>query len=1003
MNLPNYFEDPTKLHVGTIDNRSYYQPFADSQTGLSEMISDPFRNISLNGIWEFQYYKSFYDIPEQVELYPSSNHKLHSMPVPACWQNHGFDKHNYVNIEYPIPFDPPHVPTENPCGMYYRSLLLEKQEGFSYYLNFEGVDSCFYLFVNGERIGYSQVSHSTSEFDITAALKTGENRFTVLVLKWCDGTYLEDQDKFRMSGIFRDVYILQRPESHIRDFFVHTNLEEHYQKARICVEFEFSQKTIPVTVSFFSPSKELLYQTITESEEISFSIENPKLWNAEHPIQYTLLLETKEEVIPQKIGIRQVEVKNGIILLNGEKIKIHGVNRHDSDPVTGFTIHREQAEKDLFLMKQHNINGIRTSHYPNAPWFPQLCSKYGFYLIAEADLESHGYEVLYSEKGERIDHYCRMPNDPLFEEAVLDRSKRNVIRDKNCASILFWSMGNESGYGTSFEKTARWIKEYDPSRLVHYEGEEAKSSYHENDASCLDVQSWMYASIQKIKDYFAEETKTEKKPLVLCEYVHAMGNGPGDMEDYEELIQSYEGFVGGYVWEWCDHAIDMGTTIDGKKKYFYGGDFLDEPHSGNFCMDGLVYPDRTPHNGLLEYKNVIRPVRASWKDKKSGQILLENKYNFTNLQDAVLICYEMWKEGELAERGELETPDIPPLQTAWISLPCSMPKTGTWHLKLNYLQKQDTPCQKAGHMLGFDQLLICKEQKELKALVKQEGLSFQEESRFIQIKGTDFSYEFDKRLGQFASFVYQNQELLNKPMEYNIWRAPTDNDRNIRLLWEQAGYHREVVKVYETKACINEGLVTITCSIGLAPKVVQRVLLLNTIFTIDGEGKIRMEIQAKKNKDLPFLPRFGIRLFLKKSCDRVEYLGYGPYESYVDKRRSSYFAHFTTTAAKNHEDYLKPQENGSHYGCEFLKVMSPSGTSLLATAKEPFSFNLSPYTQEELTKKQHNFELEEADDTILCLDYAQSGIGSNSCGPSLQKQYRFQPEEFTFVLQLELS
>lgn len=1003
MNLPNYYENPGILHVGTEENRSYFQPFADKSGVISGKSEDSDRNLPLNGIWDFQYYNSVYDLPNGVEAGLNQSKNVDRIPVPSCWQNHGYDKHNYVNIEYPIPFDPPYVPMENPCGVYYRDFEVSLKDSFQYYLNFEGVDSCFYLWINGKMAGYSQVSHSTSEFDVTSYLIEGKNKIAVLVLKWCDGTYLEDQDKFRMSGIFRDVYILARPEAHIRDFFVHTTLSADYKNAKIRVEFEYKGTEFPIDVTLLAPDGSLVEEKKSEKATCIFEIKDAKLWNAEHPYQYTLLFECEDEVIGQKVGIRQIEVVNGVILLNGAKIKIHGTNRHDSDPITGYTISREQAIKDLSLMKQHNINGVRTSHYPNAPWFPQLCSEYGFYVVAEADLESHGYGTTYCAGDDNSDMYCAMPNDPQFAEAVLDRSQRNVIRDKNCACVLFWSMGNESGYGKSFEDTAHWIKKYDPSRLVHYEGENAKCSYHENDLSDLDVFSEMYASIEEIKEHFEceDESKRTTKPYMQCEYIHAMGNGPGDIEDYEELLQKYDGYVGGYVWEWCDHAIYVGVTNEGKKKYFYGGDFGDDPHSGNFCMDGLVYPDRRPHTGLLEYKNVIRPVRAELVNVETGELTLINKYDFTNLKDALTIHYEISKDGRVIEEGMIETPSIEPHESASVRIPYHLPQYGTCHLRLKYKQKGGQRFTQEGHELGFEQILLRKENREIEPLVQSGLINLDETERYIKVVTADYIYTFDKRIGQFSSLIFKNRNLITRPVEYNVWRAPTDNDRYIRTIWESAGYHREIVKVYNTKAELIGGMAKITCHTGLAPIIKQRALQLETTFMIDGKGIIRMEIKGKKDRNLPFLPRFGVRLFLNKHCSRAEYLGYGPNDSYIDKRRSSYFGFFETTAEKNHEDYIKPQENGSHYGCEYLKVMDQSGVGLVATSKQPYSFNLSPYTQEELTTKQHNFELEKCCDTVLCLDYAQSGIGSNSCGPRLIEKYRLNEENFTFVLQLK--
>ncbi|MCC8170126.1 MAG: beta-galactosidase, partial [Oscillospiraceae bacterium] len=530
--MKNYHENPKILHVGTEDSRAYYIPFSDRMRALSNVREQSDRFISLNGEWNFEYYNSVYDFDGFENL-------TNKIPVPSCWQNHGYDTHMYTNVRYPFPYEPPYVPNFTPCGAYSREFTVDVKGRF--YLNFEGVDSSFYLWINDSFVGYSQVSHSTSEFDITDYVNRENNRICVLVLKWCDGSYLEDQDKFRMSGIFRDVYLLKRSENHIKDFFIKTGTD-----GTVSVEADREAKYTLLDLNGYEIGS-------AEGESACLKIENPILWTSETPLLYTLIIEAAGEVIVQKIGLREISISGGVIYLNGKKLRIKGVNRHDSDPVKGYTISREQALTDLRLMKEHNINAVRTSHYPNSPWFTELCDELGFYVVDEADVEIHGTSAIYG--GSQENTFGLLAQDERFYDAILDRVQRCVIRDKNRTSVIFWSLGNEGGYGEGFENAGRWVKEYDDMRLLHYESSVWETGGHKNDTSMLDVMSNMYATPERIRDYF--ENKEDSKPFIQCEYIHAMGNGPGGIDEYIELMDKYDGFVGGFVWEWCDHAVYM--------------------------------------------------------------------------------------------------------------------------------------------------------------------------------------------------------------------------------------------------------------------------------------------------------------------------------------------------------------------------------------------------------------------------------------------------------------
>ena len=992
--LRQFHEDPQILHVGTCPIRSYYLPFADeeeSHTGVSSRV------FSLNGEWAFRYFESFGQAVDPEEGLCFDEEEMGSIPVPSCWQNHGYGRHMYTNVRYPFPVDPPYVPDENPCGLYVRHFELEeKDQEARWFLNFEGVDSCFYLWVNGEFAGYSQVSHATSEFELTELLQEGDNTLAVLVLQWCDGSYLEDQDKLRMSGIFRDVYLIARPQAFLRDYFVKESFAPDFSHAQVTVEL-MPEGKLDLTASLYAPDGTLVAACEHPKDSAVLEVPAPVLWNAEHPAQYTLVLETPDECIVQMVGLRKIEVIDGVVYLNGMNIKFRGVNRHDSDPVTGYTISREQALLDLALMKRHNVNAIRTSHYPNAPWFLQMCSEYGFYVIGEADMESHGMAMRYGNHSN--ENYADAADDPQFGEAILDRMQRSVIRDKNNAAVVIWSLGNESGWGENFEAAGRWAKEYDPSRLLHYENFLTYHKARKPDFSMLDLYSRMYASLDQVRDYFAgkdldENLPDKKLPFIQCEFIHAMGNGPGDAEDYQQLIMEYDGFCGGFVWEWCDHAVYGGTTPDNRPIYRYGGDFGEFPHDGNFCMDGLVYPDRTPHTGLLEYKNVIRPIRARRAEGKADTFILHNYLDFTNAEDFLTVSYEISQDGEVLYGGELELPHLPPHGEAEVVLP-ALPEGGVCTLLLSYATKAAGDFCTAGHALGFDEIVLHDEPFFLDA--PAEGpVELEETGDAVVLTGEKFRYVFNKHTGLFDSLVWQNRNYLEKPMGWNLYRAPTDNDQYIRHQWELAGYHRPTVKVYGVQVSrLENGGACVTCQLSIAALTVSPFLRVEAQWAIDAQGRIDASLDCRRDGRFPWLPRFGVRLFLPKDFASVEYFGYGPYESYQDKHQASHLGVYAQAVDAMHEDYLKPQENSSHWGCRYV-TLTDGAYSLTASSETPFSMNVSPYTQEELAEKKHNYELTKCGQTVLCLDYKMSGVGSNSCGPELLPQYRLEEEEFAF-------
>lgn len=1006
MIVPRYYENLSVLHENTMPARAYYIPASRRMDNLVEHREESDRMQLLNGTWKFQYFNSIYDIQDSFFEKNYDTENFDEIQVPSVWQMAGYDTHQYTNIRYPFPFDPPYVPQDIPCGVYVHTFEYSRDEKApKSFLNFEGVDSCFYVWINGSYIGYSQVSHMTSEFDVTDVLQDGTNTVAVLVMKWCDGSYLEDQDKFRMSGIFRDVYILKRPKQAISDYHIKTRIEDMLAKVEIEMKF-YSPLNVKISIEDRNGAVVAL-GSIAEEGTAVLEIASPELWNTENPYLYKLILETENEVIVDHIALRKIEIKDQVIYLNGQKIKFRGVNRHDSDPVTGFTINTEQITTDLTLMKQHNFNAIRSSHYPNAPFFYEMCDKYGFMVIDEADIEAHGPFMIYRKEDTDYNRFKRwnekIADDPVWEEAIVDRVKLMVERDKNRFCIVMWSMGNESAYGCNFEKALEWTKNFDPDRITQYESARYRNYDETYDYSNLDVYSRMYPALSEIQEYL---DKDGSKPFLLVEYCHSMGNGPGDFEDYFQMIQDNDKMCGGFVWEWCDHAIAHGTAENGKTIYAYGGDHGEEIHDGNFCMDGLVYPDRTVHTGLLEYKNVYRPARVISYNKESGELVLHNYMDFDDLKDYVKISYELTQDGLVISKGILPEFSVAPHGEGKANLKINVPENGKCYLKLIYHLKKELPLLDEDHILGFDEIEVSKEDTKCKLAEKwipktvvDSELQVNENDTQIHIKGREFAYTIDKRTALFTEMKFAGREYLNHPMELNIWRAPTDNDMYIKSEWKKAHYDKAYTRAYTTEVVQGKHGVKITSHASVVAETVQKILDVTITWKIEAAGKIDADIAVTKDDEFPDLPRFGVRMFLDKKLSAVRYFGMGPQESYCDKHQAASHGLYRADVGDLHEDYIRPQENGSHYDCEYVELNN-SRYGIVASAEKAFSFNASYYTQEELEKKTHNYELIESDSVVFCVDYALNGIGSNSCGPVVLDQYRFDDVLFRFQFTL---
>lgn len=992
MVLQNYHQNFETLHVNCKKPRSYYIPFSSSVSALSGRRENSDRFNLLSGEWYFNYYECYQDIPENI-LTKKFNESDIKIPVPSNWQLHGYDAPQYTNFDYPIPYDPPYVPNENPAGVYSRDFTIDKKfEGYRHLINFEGVDSCFYLYINGVFVAYSQVSHSTSEIDITDYVNIGSNRITVVVLKWCDGTYLEDQDKFRLSGIFRDVYILSRPKGHIEDYFVRTDVSTDFRTAKITIDID-APNPQGINLELIDPEGGTVARTVTDiNGNGTFEVENPLLWSAETPHLYSLMIDGYGEYICEKVGIKSFKVDNGVIKLNGRAIKLRGTNRHDSHPDVGYAVTEQLMLQDLMLMKQHNINAIRTAHYPNDPRFMEMCDKYGFYVIDEADLECHG--VVSLDGGYKGALYHTIAKDPTFKEAILDRVQRLVERDKNRPCVIMWSMGNESGYGECIINAINWTKQRDNTRLVHYENVHIDGTTTSPEP---DVVSRMYPTPEWCKEYLADENET--RPLVLCEFSHVLGNSPGDFKDYWDIIYSNPRFCGAFVWEWTDHAFVLGKTKDGKNKYGYGGDFGEKVHAGLFCLDGLVTPHREPSVGLKEYKTVVQPVKIEVQNLEDKLFKISNLYDFIYLSRFECV-WELTLEGKVIESGSLGALPIPPQRAESIRIKCNYPKTGNCYLRIAFKQMQDTAWADAGEEIAFAQFKIPTEKENIVKQLSGSDITVNETAKTITLKNDNFEYIFNKFSGAFDSLTVSNKNLLTKPMAFNVWRAIIDNDCFVKEQWELLGLNRMETQVREVN-CIksaNDVEIRVKAKMGAVSR--RCYITINALWKVKSNGVIDFNADVQVDEKVNYLPRFGLRMAVDKSLSTVEYFGLGPYESYIDKRYANYFGRFKDDVNNMMANYIVPQDTGNHHQTLWGGVYNKDGFGIVFKCENGFDFQALPYSQEQLEQAKHDFELEKPDNTYLCADFMQSGVGSNACGPVLADKYRLKDKEFNFKLSI---
>ena len=1043
--LPDW-ENHRLPHRNRLDARACFTPYADGESALSFDRSSSTRVQLLNGDWRFRCNETPVAASDGFWARDFDDSAWDRIPVPSSWQLHGYDKPHYTNVQFPFPIDPPHIPSENPTGCYRREFHVPAEWSDSrLFLRFEGVDSAFHAWVNGTEIGFSKGSRLPAEFDITPCVRPGRNVLAVRVVKWSDGTYLEDQDMWFLSGIFRDVTLVSVPNVHVADVSVRTSLDATYTDATLRVRATLANHDAE-NAAVCSVEMRLFDENGTEVAvkskpdvtvpagaqapcNLQSAIRNPAKWTAETPDLYTLLITLCDreghtlEVIPQRVGFRTVEIRDGNLLVNGVAVMFKGANRHDHHPDLGKAVPLDSMLEDILLMKRHNLNAVRTSHYPNDPRFYDLCDEYGLYVVDECDLESHGFGYTDADIPAKR---------PEWKDAFVDRMQRMVHRDKNHPSITMWSLGNEAGFGPNHEAMARWAKKADPTRPIHYEGDiEGKVS---------DVYSVMYPGIEDLvkagrkrghakHQRFRESTPANiNKPFICCEYAHAMGNGPGALKEYWETFYKYDRLQGGFVWDWVDQGIraeraaagdrgpeggaeDAPFAVPSRKGDFfaYGGDFADEPNDKQFCINGLILPDRTPSPGLIEYKKVLEPVQAEAIDLEAGTVRLTNRLDFSTL-DGLAAAWNIMTEGTVVEAGTLPLPSIPARGHAAVTVPFKARQRDAgveYVLNLSFRLAADTNWADAGHEVAWAQFVlpaVTSAHEGASPARISLPLELQETSETVRITGRDFELVFDKVNGRIESWTHGGTPLLMRGPRLNFWRAPTDNDNGgwqsrITVLWENAGLN---ALQHRTDAVVCERMddaVRVHIRSRVAPPVHRIGFACEYTYTVGSDGAVAIEAHGTPQGHWPRgLPRIGLQMRLPAAMDRVCWYGLGPGETYPDSREAGRLDVYNCSVADLYTPYVVPQENGNRSDVRWVALTDMGGRGLRVGGMPHINFSAHWFTTEDLTAAAHTCELVPRDFITLNLDYRQRGLGTASCGPGVRPEYELTPHEFNFGL-----
>lgn len=954
---------------------------------------DSQKKISLNGEWDFKYVDAPELSPEGFEQ-SGACEGWDKIDVPSVWQLRGYDKMHYTDVLYPFPVNPPHVPDENPTGIYKKTVVLDEQwMEKDTVLKFHGVDSAFDVWVNGKHVGFGKVSRLPSEFDITGFVKTGENDITVRVYKWSDGTYLEDQDMWWLSGIYRDVELINEEKNAVLDLRVNGTLDDSYKNGFFTAGITMKQAGTNLGWKLSYKGKTVLEgELVSEGKDICIEAEIPEVhtWTAETPELYEFTVMTENQEVTVRCGFRKIEIKDKNFRVNNQVILLNGVNHHDYNPREGRRVTREQMESDIRLMKQYNINAVRCSHYPANEYFYDLCDEYGLYVIDEADLECHGFEW--------VENYTWITDDETWKDAYVDRSVRMVKRDRNHPSIIMWSMGNESAFGCNFRSAAEAIRELDDTRLVHYEGD--------FEAEVTDVYSTMYTRLKGLKEIAEYQIKGDK-PHVMCEYGHAMGNGPGGLKAYQDMYRKYKRLQGGFLWEWYDHGIY--TEEKDKKYYKYGGNYGDFPTNGNFCIDGILMPDRTPSPGMEEYKQIIAPVEITAVEGSMNKLQIRNYYDFLNL-DTTTLYWEVKAEDQTIQDGIVEGLSVAPHEGKIIALPITafeLQENTDYYLNLTVCQKEERNYAPAGYEIKKVQIPMQIRKDGFSVRETADKLQVTEGQGVLTVENSRVTAKFSTVFGKLISFGKDGKEYLTEGPRMNVYRATIDNDMYKKEDWMNKYFIQKPVEETEYVSCLKED-----------DKVIVRIgtffscynqswgFECDYTYTVYSCGQMKVEIQGKavqRGKLEPaFLPRIGVIMKGNKNFQKTMWYGMGPGESYVDSKAASIMGIYENTVDGMMTDYVFPQENGHHEQVKWFRI-GDGKDGLLCKMEEKLGLNLANYTDESLEKAQHPFEIEKADDVIIHLDYRQSGLGSNSCGEEQLEENKVKLQDFAMAFTVQAA
>ncbi len=1029
----NEWEDPTVIAKNKLPARATSYSFPNEKDALSGDRSSS-KMISLNGTWKFNFVERSEDRP--IDFFNSDVSDWDDLEVPSNWEMKGYGTPIYVNAGYPFTANPPLIDRENPVGSYVRTFTIpEEWKGQRIIIHFGGVSSAMYLWINGNEVGYSQDSRLPAEFDITNFVKTGDNSVAVQVFRWSDGSYLEDQDHWRMSGLHREVLLLAQPTVAINDFFVRTRFDVNYQDALLQIRPTITGlndediKGWTFEAKLYSPkgeevfeepltkaANEIIMERYPQRDNVYFGllekkIESPEKWSAEKPVLYSLVLSLKNaegsivESRSTKVGFREVETKNGQLLINGKSVKLYGVNRHDHDHIGGKTVTRDDMLQDVLLLKQFNFNAVRTCHYPNDPYFYDLCDEYGLYVIDEANIETHGLMGY-------------LTNQQEWHMAFADRVVRMVERDKNHPSIISWSLGNESGCGPNHAAAAGWAKDFDPTRFIHYEGAQGQPEHKDyilwgteeysanrlgrkanpTDPAYVDVISRMYSNLEETE--FIAKSPYVKRPIMLCEFAHAMGNSLGNFQEYWDLFHAYPNLIGGFIWDWIDQGI-LKKDENGDEFFAYGGDFGDTPNDNNFCMNGVIASDRTPKPQTYEAKYVMQPVKITAVDLGKGLIRIQNRFHFTNLNELKL-HWTIKEDATQIQSGAIQSLSINPGDSKVIQIPSkgiAVKANAEYWLRLSLQLNENKKWAKSGHEVAKEQFLLPIETPSV--ITKSKRLpkpTITDSEESIKISGLGFNAEINRQSGLLTNYKKDGKQILVAPLKPYFWRPLTDND-------ERGWKAQEKIAIWKDlpEKLIVEAVNINTENSTIETELVYEKLNLKIDYRIEPSGEINIQFDLNIPNDMPEPIRVGMNMGVPTDLKNMSFYGKGPFENYSDRKGAADVDVYSGTVDQFYYNYTKPQESSNRTAVRWLSLTNSKNSGLMIAGDEPVQVSVWPYSAENIREAQHPTELVKDDKLTVNISHQLAGVGGNdswSINARPIKKYRLLEKNYQFGFKL---